>query len=37
MDEKSLTLAAEEAINDLQLDCKVNEVCRSPKRDEWCI
>src|SRR5436305_6085994 len=37
MDEKSLTLAAEEAINDLQLDCQVNEVCRSPKRDEWCI
>lgn len=37
MDKKSLTLAAEAAINDLQLDCKVSDVCRSPKRDEWCV
>jgi hypothetical protein len=37
MDEQAITRAAEEAVNDLQLDCKINKVCRSPRGDQWCV
>jgi hypothetical protein len=37
MDEQAITRAAEEAVSDLQLDCKINKVSRSPRGDEWCI
>lgn len=37
VDEKSIRQAAEEAINDLELDCEIREVCRSPGGDEWCV
>jgi hypothetical protein len=37
MDEQAITRAAEEAVNDLQLDCKINKVSRSTSGDLWCI
>src|ERR671939_1791524 len=37
MDEESIKRAAGEAINDLQLDCEIKEVCRSPDGSEWCV
>jgi hypothetical protein len=37
MDEQAITRAAEEAVNDLQLDCKINKVCRSPRGGQWCV
>jgi hypothetical protein len=37
MDEQAITRAAQEAVNDLQLDCKINKVCRSPRGDQWCV
>ena len=37
MEEKSIKRAAQEAVNDLELDCEVKEVCRSPNGDEWCV
>jgi hypothetical protein len=37
MDEQAITHAAQEAVNDLQLDCKINKVCRSPRGDQWCV
>lgn len=37
MDEQAITRAAEEAVNDLQLDCKINQVSRSPRGDQWCV
>jgi hypothetical protein len=37
MDEQAITRAAEKAVNDLQLDCKINNVSRSPSEDQWCI
>jgi uncharacterized protein YoxC len=37
MDEQAIKRAAEEAVNDLQLDCEIKNVCRSPNRDEWCV
>src|SRR5215210_7262274 len=37
MDEQAITGAAEEAINDLQLDCKIKDVCRSPNGEQWCV
>jgi hypothetical protein len=37
MDEQAITLAAEEAVNDLQLDCKINKVSRSQRGDQWCV
>jgi hypothetical protein len=37
MDEQAITRAAEEAVNDLQLDCQINKVCRSPRGDQWCV
>jgi hypothetical protein len=37
MDEQAITRAAEEAVNDLQLDCRINKVSRSPRGDQWCV
>jgi hypothetical protein len=37
MDEQAITRAAEEAVNDLQLDCKIKNVCRSPNGEQWCV
>ena len=37
MDEQAITLAAEAALGDLELDCKVNLVQRSPDGDRWCV
>jgi hypothetical protein len=37
MDEQAITRAAEEAVNDLQLDCQIKNVRRSPRGDEWCV
>lgn len=37
VDEKSIKRSAKEAVNDLELDCEVKEVCRSPSDDEWCV
>jgi hypothetical protein len=37
MDEQAIKRAAEEAVNDLQLDCEIKNVCRSPNKEEWCI
>ena len=37
MDEKSIKRAAGKALNDLELECEVREVCRSPGGDQWCI
>jgi hypothetical protein len=37
MDERAINGAAIEAINDLQLDCEIKDVCKSPGGDEWCI
>jgi hypothetical protein len=37
MDERAINGAAIEAINDLQLDCEIKDVCKSSGGDEWCI
>lgn len=37
MDERAINGAAIEAINDLQLDCEIKDVCKSSDGDEWCI
>lgn len=37
MDEQAVKRAAEEAVGDLQLDCEIKNVCRSPNGEEWCI
>ncbi|MBA2733349.1 MAG: hypothetical protein H0U54_10710 [Acidobacteria bacterium] len=37
MDERAINGAAIEAINDLQLDCEIKEVCQSASGDDWCI
>ncbi|HEX8891095.1 MAG TPA: hypothetical protein VF779_18250 [Pyrinomonadaceae bacterium] len=37
MNEKSIKLAAQKAVNDLELECEVKEICRSPSGDEWCV
>jgi hypothetical protein len=37
MDERAINGAAIEAINDLQLDCEIKDVCKSGDGDEWCI
>jgi hypothetical protein len=37
MDERAINGAAIAAINDLQLDCEIKEVCKSAGGDEWCI
>lgn len=37
MDERAINGAAIAAINDLQLDCEIKDVCRSAGGDEWCI
>jgi hypothetical protein len=37
MDERAVNGAAIQAINDLQLDCEIKDVCKSPDGDEWCI
>jgi hypothetical protein len=37
-DEQAITRAAGEAVNDLQLDCRVEKVFRHPRNnDRWCI
>lgn len=36
MDERAINGAAIEAINDLELDCEIKDVCQS-SGDEWCI
>jgi hypothetical protein len=35
--ENSIKRAAQEAVNDLELECEVREICRSPSGDEWCV
>jgi hypothetical protein len=37
MDEQAINGAAIAAINDLQLDCEIKEVCQSSGGDEWCV
>jgi hypothetical protein len=37
VEEKLIKRAAQEAVNDLELDCEVKEICRSPNGDEWCV
>jgi hypothetical protein len=37
MDERAINGAAIAAINDLQLDCEIKDVCKSAGGDEWCI
>ncbi|HKC66310.1 MAG TPA: hypothetical protein VKB86_21890 [Pyrinomonadaceae bacterium] len=37
MDERTIKRAAFEAVGDLELDCEIKEVCRSPNGDEWCV
>jgi hypothetical protein len=37
MDERVINGAAIAAINDLQLDCEIKDVCQSSGGDEWCI
>lgn len=37
MEEKAIRRAAQEAVNDLELECEIKEVCRSPGGDEWCV
>ena len=37
MDERAINGAAIAAINDLQLDCEIKDVCKSSGGDEWCI
>lgn len=37
MDERMIKRAAFEAVSDLELDCEIKEVCRSPDGDEWCV
>ncbi len=37
MDERTIKRAAFEAVSDLELDCEIKEVCRSPNGDEWCV
>jgi hypothetical protein len=37
MDEKAINGAAIAAINDLQLDCEIKDVCQSSGGDEWCV
>ena len=37
MDERAVNGAAIAAVNALQLDCEIKDVCRSSGGDEWCI
>jgi hypothetical protein len=37
MDEQAINGAAIAAINDLQLDCEIKDVCQSSGGDEWCV
>lgn len=37
MDEQAINNAAAEAVNNLELDCEVKDVCRSSKGSGWCI
>ena len=37
MDERAINGAAIEAINDLDLNCEIKEVCKGSGEDEWCI
>ncbi len=37
MDEKAITRAAQAAVNDLQLDCKIESVSKHSRQNKWCI
>ncbi|PYS48053.1 MAG: hypothetical protein DMF68_14330 [Acidobacteria bacterium] len=37
MDERTIKRAAFEAVGDLELDCEIKEVCRSPDGSEWYV
>lgn len=37
MDERTIKRAAFEAVSDLELDCEIKDVCRSPDGDQWCV
>jgi len=37
VDEKVIKRAAFEALSDLELDCEIKDVCRSPDSDQWCV
>jgi len=37
VDEKVIKRAASEALSDLELDCEIKDVCRSPDGDQWCV
>ncbi|MDT5060784.1 MAG: hypothetical protein QOH63_1243 [Acidobacteriota bacterium] len=37
MDEQAIKRAAEDAVLNLQLDCEIKSVGRSPNGDEWCV
>jgi len=37
MDEKLIASAAEAAVNDLQLDCRVASIYRRKDKDAWCV
>jgi hypothetical protein len=37
MDERVINGAAIEAINDLELDCEIKDVCKRSGGEEWCI
>jgi hypothetical protein len=37
MDKEDIKRAAQEAVNDLQLDCEITEITRPLGKDTWCI